>query len=138
MNTKLKFAIAMLGGIVAGVMLVGTAVAVPTMMAGPAFGGVNMMRSSDTSRTFDVPTITAMNAFMGQYRAADGSFAYARMRADVTGGRVTPPCLGRTARAKSTAKVRRGLTSKRRGLAMMKRSSAGNSSARYGMMGSTY
>jgi hypothetical protein len=191
MNTKIKIAAGMFAGLIAGTMLVGTAVAAPRMMTTPAFGGYGMMRSFDasgtfgtsvlaemnafmdqyrtangsidanrmhadvtsgkvtppfrgmmgslgTSGTFDAPTIAEMNAFMDQYRTANGSIDVNRMHADVVRGKVTPPHMNGTSGTGSASKSQGGRTSYRRGPAMMQGYAPSSSSTGYGMMGSTY
>ena len=97
MNTRIRIAIGMTAGILAGAMLVGTAVAAPQTPAGTGFTGYGMMRSFNTSGTFDVPTAAEMSAFTNGYRTAGDSIGFSvdfnRMRADVSSGKVTPPCL---------------------------------------------
>ena len=138
MNTRIKIAAGMFAGLIAGTMLVGTAVAAPRMMATPAFNGYGMMRSLDTSGTFDVPTIAEMNSFMNQYRTANGSIDVNRMHADVTSGKVTPPHMQGASGTGNASKAQGGRTSYRRGLAMMQGLSSNGSSTGYNMMGSTY
>jgi len=94
MNTKIKIAAGMFAGLIAGTTLVGTAVAAPRMMTTPAFSGYGMMRSLDTSGTFGTSVLAEMNAFMDQYRTANGSIDVNRMHADVVSGKVTPPFRG--------------------------------------------
>lgn len=138
MNTKMKIAAGVLAGLVAGVMLVGTAVAAPRMMAGTAYSGYAMMRSFATSQASDRPSIAEMNRFMNRYRTSDGSIDYNRMHSDVTSGKVTPPYLDGSAGAKSTSETRTGPGSLRRGPAMMSGWTSNDRPAGYGMMGSTF
>jgi hypothetical protein len=139
MNIRIKIFVGILAGLIAGAPLVGTAVAAPRMMAGTTSYGYGMMRSSNAPGTFDRPTIAEMNAFMNRYRTADGSIDFGRMHSDVTSGKVTPPCLDGTARAKTSSRTPGGQPSARRGPAMMRgwRSNGGPATG-YGMMGSTY
>jgi hypothetical protein len=138
MSTKIKIAVAMLAGIIAGAMLVGTAVAAPQTFAGAGLPGYGMMRSLDTSRTFNVPTWAEMAAFMNAYRTSNGSIDFNRMRADVTSGTVTPPCLkgAGSAPANSTAPSSQG--SRVRRSTMMRGWTTTGSSTGYGMMGSRF
>ncbi len=138
MNTKIKVAVGTIAGLIAGVMLVGTAVAAPRMMATPAFNGYTMMNTYRTSGTFDRPNIAEMNAFMDRYRTSDGSVDVDRMHADVTSGKVTPPCAGGTTSSEPTTEAQGGQLSYRRGPAMMQGLSSGSGSTGYGMMGSIY
>jgi hypothetical protein len=139
MNTKLKIAGGILAGLVAGATLVGTAFAAPRIMASPAFDTYGMMRSYDTSGTFDVPSIAEMNSFMNRYRTSAGAIDINRMHSDVTSGKVTPPCLDGAARTKSAPGSRAGRTSPLLGSGMMNGvSSDGGSGLGYGMMNSTY
>lgn len=138
MNTKIKVAVGTIAGLIAGVMLVGTAVAAPRMMATPAFNGYTMMNTYRTSDTFDRPSIAEMNAFMDRYRTSDGSVDVNRMHSDVTSGKVTPPCAGRTSSAGQTTTSQGGRRSYDRGPAMMQGLWSGANSNGYGMMGSTY
>lgn len=110
MNTKIKVAFGVITGLIAGVMLVGTAVAVPQMMTAPSFNSYTMMGAASSSGAYDRPIIAEMNAFMDGYRTSNGSIDINRMHDDVVNGNVTAPCFDGT---------------------------SGNS-ARYGMMGSTY
>ncbi len=137
MNTKIKVAVGTIAGLIAGAMLVGTAVAAPRMMATPAFNGYTMMSTNRTSDTFDRPSIAEMNAFMDYYRTSDGSVDVDRMYADVTSGKVTPPCAGGTTGTEQTTEPQGGRLSYRRGPAMMQGLS-GSGSTGYGMMGSVY
>jgi|GEM_PF-3012731 len=138
MNTKIKITTGMIAGLVAGTMLVGTAVAAPRMMNTAGYGGYGMMRSLGTSGTFDPTTVAEMNSFMDQYRKADGSVDVNRMHSDVTSGKVTPPCAGRTSSAGQTTTSQGGRRSYDRGPAMMQGLWSGANSNGYGMMGSTY
>jgi len=138
MNTKIKIAAGMFAGLIAGTMLVGTAVAAPRMMTTPAFGGYGMMRSFDAEGTFDAPTIAEMNSFMDQYRTSDGSIDVNRMHADVVSGKVTPPHMQGAWGTGSASKSQGGRTSYGRGPAMMQGYAPRGSSTGYGMMGSTY
>jgi len=134
MNTKIKIATGMFAGIIAGTMLVGTAVAAPRMMTTPGYGGYGMMRSFDPSGT---SVLAEMNSFMNQYRTADGSLDITRMHADVTSGKVTPPHMRGGFGNSSTSKAQRGRTSYR-GPAMMQGVSSNGAPTGYSMMGSTY
>lgn len=138
MNTRIKISAGMFADLIAGTMLVGTPVAAPLMMATPAFNGYSMMRSVNTSGTFDVPTIAEMNSFMNQYRGANGSIDVNRMHADVTSGKVTPPHMRGASGNENASKARGGRTSYRRGPAMMHGLSSNGRSTGYNMMGSTY
>ncbi len=137
MNTNIKIATGMFAGLIAGTMLVGTAVAAPRMMNAPDFSGYGMMRSASASGTFDEPTIAEMNRFMDQYRTAGGSVDVNRMHADVTSGRVTPPHMRGGFGNSSTSKAQGGRTSYR-GPAMMQGVSSNGAPTGYNMMGSTY
>jgi hypothetical protein len=132
MNTKIKILAGMLAGIVAGALLVGTAVAAPRMMTRPAFDSYGMMRSFDASG----PTLAEMNSFMDQYRTAAGSIDVARMHADVTSGKITSPHMWGT--PGSAPKSNGGRASYRRGSSMMRGYTPNGSSTGYNMMGSTY
>ena len=138
MNTKIKIAAGMFAGLIAGTMLVGTAVAAPRMMTTPAFGGYGMMRSFDTSGTFGTSVLAEMNSFMDQYRTSNGSIDVNRMHADVTSGRVTPSHMRGASGTGSASKSQGGRTSYRRGPAMMQGYAPRGSSTGYGMMGSSY
>lgn len=135
MNTKIKIAAGVIAGLIAGVMLVGTAIAAPRMMATPAFNGYGMMTTARTPGTFDRPTIADMNAFMDRYRTSNGFLDTNRMHADVTSGKVTPPCLDGAPGAKEKTKTQGGQTSARRGAAMTRGFSSKSGSTGYGMMG---
>jgi hypothetical protein len=137
MNTKIKVAVGTIAGLIAGTMLVGTAVAAPRMMATPAPNGYTMMNTNRTSDTLDRPSIAEMNAFLDRYRTSDGSLDIDRMHADVTSGKVTPPCAGGTTSTGQTTEAQGGRLPYRRGPAMMQGLS-GSSSTGYGMMGSIY
>ena len=139
MNTKMKLKIAagMLAAIVAGTMLVGTAVAAPRTQQTPGFNRYGMMRSFDTSTTFDGTTFAQMNSFMSRY-LTNGGLDFNRMHADVTSGKVKPPCFGRTAGAKNAPAGRRGYASPQRGYGMMSGLTSNNASIGNGMMGSVY
>lgn len=138
MNTKIKIAVGMFISLIAGTMLVGTAVAAPRMMTAPAFGGYGVMRSFDTSGTFGTSVLAEMNTFMGQYRTANGSIDINRMHADVTSGKVTPPHMQGASGTSSASKSQGGRTSNRRGPAMMQGYTPSGNSTGYGMMGSSY
>lgn len=138
MNTKIKVVAGVIAGLIAGVILVGTAVAAPRMMATPAFNGYGMMSAARTTGTFDRPTIADMNAFMSRYRTSDESIDVNRMHADVTSGRVTPPCLDGASSTRQNTKTQSGQTSVRTGPAMMRIVSPNSDSTGYGMMGSNY
>lgn len=137
MNTKIKIAAGMFAGLIAGTMLVGTAVAAPRMMTITGYSGYGMMRSLDASGTFGTSVLADMNSFMDQYRTANGSIDVNRMHADVTSGKVTPPHM-RGAWSTDSSKAQGGRTSYRRGPAMMQGLSSDGGSAGYSMMGSTY
>jgi hypothetical protein len=93
MNTRIKIAAGVFAGLVAGVTLVGTAVAAPRMMTTPSFYGYEMMRAPSTSSISDRPTIAEMNAFMSSYVTADGSIDIGRMRSQVASGQGNPPTI---------------------------------------------
>ena len=128
----------MFAGLVAGTLLVGTAVAAPRMMTTPSYIGYGMMRSFSTSGTFDAPAIVEMNSFMDQYRTSNGSIDVNRMHSDVTSGKVTSPHMRGTSGSANASKAQSGWTSYRRGPAMMQGLSSDGSSAGYNMMGSIY
>ena len=138
MNTKMKIAAGIVAGLIAGTMLVGTAVAAPRMMTTPGYGGYGMMRSFDTSDTFDASVLAEMNSFMDQYRRVNGSIDVNRMHSDVTSGTVTPPHMRGESGSANASKAQSGRTSYRRGPAMMQGLSSDGDSAGYDMMGSTY
>jgi hypothetical protein len=94
MNTKIKIAAGMFAGLIAGVMLVGTAVAAPRMMATPAVYGYGMMRTLGNSSVPARPTIAEMNAFMSRYVTADGAIDINRMREEAASGQGNPPTIG--------------------------------------------
>ncbi len=137
MNTKIKIAAGMFAGLIAGTMLVGTAVAAPRMTT-PGFNGYGMMSSFDAEGTFDAPTITEMNSFMDQYRTSNGSIDVNRMHADVVSGKVTPSHMQGEWGTGSGSKSQDGRISYGRGPAMMQGYAPSSSSTGYGMMGSTY
>lgn len=138
MNTKIKIAAGMVAGLVAGTMLVGTAVAAPRMMGTSTYNGYGMMRTIGAAGTLDVPTIAEMNSFMDQYRTANGSIDVNRMHADVASGKVTPPHMQGASGAGNASKAQGGRTPYRRGPAMMQGLWSNGSSTGYGMMGLTY
>ena len=138
MNTKIKIASGMFAGLVAGTLLVGTAVAAPRMMTTPSYGGYGMMRSFDTSDTFDASVLAEMNSFMDQYRRVNGSIDVNRMHSDVTSGTVTPPHMRGESGSANASKAQSGRTSYRRGPAMMQGYTPSGSPTGYGMMGSNY
>ncbi len=138
MNTMIKIATGMFAGLIAGTMLVGTAVAAPRTVSAAGFSGNGMMRSLGASGTFDSSTVAEMNSFMDQYRQADGSIDVNRMHSDVASGKVTPPCAGGTSSTGQTATSQGGGRSYRGGPAMMQGQRSGRSSTGYQMMGSTY
>jgi hypothetical protein len=138
MNTKIKIAAGMFAGLIAGVMLVGTAVAAPRMMATPTFYGYGMMRTTGSSSVYGRPTVAEMNAFMSSYVTTDGSIDMNRMRADVTSDKITPPCLDSASEASKGTSARSERTSYRRGPAMMQGYTSSGSSSGYNMMGSVY
>lgn len=135
MNTRIKIAAGMLAGLVAGVMLVGTAVAAP-MMAGRALNAYDATRPTYAAAAFDTPSIAEMNAFMDAYRTPAGSLDVSRMRADDASGQATPPCLNTTsgARAKGTPQARQEEPIWARGR-MMGGTVSNDRQATYGMMG---
>lgn len=138
MNTKIKIAGGIVAGLVAGATLMGTAIAAPRATVTPAFGGYRMMTSYDASGTFGVPTIAEMNSFMNRYRTANGSIDANRMRADVTSGKVKPPCVNGTGGTRGTSRSQSSPATPSRGPAMMTGTSASaGSGIGYGMMGST-
>ena len=139
MNTKMKLKIAagMLAGIVAGTMLVGTAVAAPQTAPTRGFNAYGMMRSFDTSATFDGTTFAQMNSFMSRY-LTNGGIDFNRMHADVTSGKVKPPCIGSTVGRKNAPVSPRGSASPQRGYGMMSGLTSNNVSVGSGMMGSVY
>lgn len=122
MNTKIKIALAMLVGLLAGAMLVGTAFAVPRMMSLTTDGAYRMMRGFDARDTLARPSAADMNRFMDSYRTSDGSVDYSRMYADVNSGEVTPPCVTGRASARGARTMMGGYDDR----------------AGYGMMGSVY
>lgn len=138
MNTKIKVAVGIIAGLTAGVMLVGTAVAAPRMMATPAFDGYAMMNAVRQSGTYDRPTIAEMDDLMDRYRTSNGSIDVSRMHADVTSGKVTPPCLDGSSSSKQSTRTQGGQTAPRRGPAMMQSWSPNSGSTGYGMMDSIY
>jgi hypothetical protein len=138
MNTKIKIAAGMFAGLIAGVMLVGTAVAAPRMMATPTFYGYGMMRTTGSSSVYGRPTVAEMNAFMSRYVTADGSIDVNRMHADVTSGNVAPPCFDSASGANGGPSARSGRTPSRRGPAMMQGYTSNGSSNGNNMMGSVY
>lgn len=137
MNTKFKIVAGTLAGLIAGVMLVGTAVAAPRMMTGRALNGYGVTRSPEALRAFDAPTIAEMNAFMDAYRTPAGSIDVGRMRADVTSGKATPPCLRGTSDAKASA-PRAGQETARPSTRMMGGGRSAGGPDGYGMMGFAY
>jgi hypothetical protein len=146
MNTKIKIAVGVAAGVLAGTTLMGTAFAAPRILTGTAGSGSGsgMMRSIDTSSTFVRPSIADMNAFMNQYRDAAGKIDVTRMHADVAAGKVKPPCTTATGQgAGASAQRQRGRTGT--GYGMMGSGASGTTGAGasattpgYGMMGSTY
>ncbi len=135
MNTKIKIAAGMFAGIIAGTMLVGTAVAAPRMMTAPGYSGYGMMRPFDTSGT---SVLAEMDSFMDQYRTSNGSIDVNRMHSDVTSGKVTPPHMRGASGSANASNAQSGRTSYRRGPAMMQGLSSDGGSVGYSMMGSTY
>jgi hypothetical protein len=138
MNTKIKIAAGMFAGLIAGSLLIGTAVAAPGMMTSPAYSGYGMMRSFDRPGTFDAPTIAEMNFFMDQYRTSNGSIDINRMHADVASGKVTPPHMKGGPGTRNASKNRIGRDSYRRGPGMMQGLSYDGGPTGYNRMGSTY
>lgn len=138
MNTKIKIAAGMFAGLIAGTMLVGTAVAAPRMMTTPGYSGYGMMRSFDTSGAFGTSVLPEMNSFMDQYRTANGSVDVNRMHSDVTSGKVAPPHMWGASGSANASKAQSGRNSYRRGPAMMQGLSSEVGSAGYNMMGSAY
>jgi hypothetical protein len=139
MNTKIKIAGGILAGLVAGATLMGTAIAAPRATVAPALGGYRMMTSYDASGTFDVPTIAEMNSFMDRYRTTSGSIDVNRMHADVTSGKVKPPCVNGTSGARGSSRSQSLPATPSRGSSMMTGVSTGaGSGIGFGMMGSAY
>jgi hypothetical protein len=93
MNTKIKIAAGVLAGLIAGVTLVGTAVAAPRMMTAREANGYGMMQATGTSGTYDRATTAEMDAFMSRYVAANGTIDMNRMRAEAASGRFNPPTI---------------------------------------------
>lgn len=140
MNSKIKIAVAMATGLVAGATLIGAAFAAPQMMTGPAANGYGygMMRSYGGSAT-GTPSIADMNAFMDRYRVPDGSIDFDRMHADVASGAVTMPYTGRSVAGARIPRSRSGSGVRLSGSRMMGGTGAiGGYTTGYGMMGSSY
>lgn len=138
MNTKIKIATGMFAGLIAGTMLVGTAVAAPRLMTAPVFNGYGMMRSFETSGAFDAPTVAEMNSFMNRYLTTDGSIDVNRMHADVVTGKVVPPCLDGDSASENSSATQGAPTLTPGDSATMPGLSSNGSSTGYNMMGSTY
>lgn len=138
MNTNIKIAMGMFAGLIAGTMLVGTAVAAPRMMNTSGFGGYGMMRSFGASGTFEPRAVADMNSFMDQYLTADGSIDINRMHSDVTSGKVTPPHMQGASGSDRAPRFVGGQTGYRGDPAMMQGLTSDRSSAGYNMMGSDY
>jgi hypothetical protein len=121
MNTRTKIAIGIVGGLVAGATLVGTAFAAPAVMTAVTGSSYGMMGAYRTVASTSVPTFADMQRFMDTYRTPDGRLDVTRMHADVTSGKVAPPCANVTSGTGAAAPSPGG----RRGVG-------------YGMMGRTY
>lgn len=138
MNTKLKIAAGVVAGLVAGTTLMGAAFAAPRLTAVPATYGYTMMRSFDTSGAFAAPTYQKMLEFMNQYRTASGGFDVARMHADVTGGKVTPPCVTRGTATGSQGSASTSTSSQTARPQIGYRMMGGSAGYGYPMMGGLY
>lgn len=92
MNAKTKLAAGVIAGLIAGAALMGAAIAVPASLNGAASRGFGMMGRAAAGNV-GRPTIAEMQSFMGSYRTPSGGIDMNRMHADVTSGKVTPPCL---------------------------------------------
>jgi hypothetical protein len=93
MNTKIKIAAGVFAGLIAGVTLVGTAVAAPRMMTARGANGYGTVQMIGASGTYDGSAIAEMNAFMSRYVTANGSIDMNRVRAEAADGRVNPPTI---------------------------------------------
>lgn len=138
MNMKMKIAAGVLAGLVVGAMLVGTAFAAPRLMANAAFGPYSMMRSAETSGSFSYPSFSSMLSFMDGYRNADGSIDFSRMHADVTRGKVKPPCIAGLNSATSTSAPQGRRSTRGYGPSMMRGWTTNDAPTGYGMMGRNY
>ncbi len=121
MNTRTKIVAGAIAGVVAGATLMGAAFAAPQGLGAAAPAVYRMMGSAVTSAAAGIPTVADMQAFMSRYRTSSGAIDMNRMHADVTGGKVTPPCVSgsrRSAGASSSGQAAPG--------------------AGYGMMGGSY
>lgn len=138
MRTKTKIAVGVLAGLVAGVTLLGTAFAAPRMLANAGFSPYSMMRSFETSGTFRYPSLSSMLSFMDGYRKSDGSIDLGRMHADVTSGKVKPPCITGSKGTTSTPTPQGRRSSRTYGPSMMGGWTQNGTSTGYGMMGRNY
>lgn len=144
MNTKLKITAGVIAGLVAGATLVGTAIASPNI-TGTSTPYRSMMGSYASTTSTPAPTWSQMQSFMNQYRDASGAIDYTRMHADVTSGKVKPPCVGtKASRAKgstsgATSDPSGATTSSLRTVSnMMQGVSVGSGTTGNSMMGTTY
>lgn len=102
MHARVKLALAVAGGALIGASVLGTAFAATSGTTQPFYGG--MMGGITRTASGATSTVYAqMQQFMQQYRTPSGGIDVARMHADVTSGRVTPPCLTRGAGAAAGA-----------------------------------
>lgn len=91
MNARAKIAAGIVAGLIAGTALMGAAFAAPATPTNARSGGYGMMSGAAPGGSGH-PSVARMQSFMDGYRSSDGSIDMNRMHADVTSGRVTPPC----------------------------------------------
>ncbi len=105
MNSRTKIVTGVVAGLIAGASVMGAAFAAPQPLGNAAPAVYRMMESALTSATAGIPVYAEMQSFMDRYRTSSGAIDVNRMHADVTSGRVTPPCLsGRSSGASSSAR----------------------------------
>lgn len=95
MNNRTKIVAGVVAGLVAGASLVGAAFATPQVSNGAVPAVYRMMGTASASTTAGIPTVAEMQSFMNRYRTSSGAIDMNRMHADVTSGKVTPPCANR-------------------------------------------
>ena len=122
MNSRTKIAAGVVAGLVAGASLMGAAFAAPQATTGAVPAIYRMMGSAVTSATAGIPTVAEMRSFMNGYRTPSGAIDMNRMHADVTSGKIAPPCVNGA----------------KRGTGSSSQSGQSAPGAGYGMMGGSY
>ncbi len=119
MNTKAKIAAGVVTGLIAGASVMGAAFAAPKALVNAAPAVYRTAGPAVGTAAGEAPTIAAMRSFMDAYRTPSGSIDMNRMHADVTSGKVTPPCANRTSSGRGTSSAPSGQSTQRGGYGMM-------------------